>query len=125
MVRGEFMDETLAQVPVTGSYAKAMERTSLFSAPPATSTVPLRRRVAGNVPDHTGLPPVSTHLPVTGSYSSAAAVVELPMSVPPTTKTLPLGSNVALWSYRPTLIEPVGAHVPLTGSYSSAVESQE
>jgi len=64
-----------------------------ISLPPATSTMPLGRRVAVWESRAVLKLPVSEQVPVAGSYSSALVRAPVP-SFPPATSTVPLSSNV-------------------------------
>src|SRR5205823_1230797 len=64
--------------------------------------------------------PVTLHVPVAGSYSSAVLRALLTRK-PPVIRTLPLDSSVAVWLLRAVLSVPVPVHVPVIGSYNSAL----
>src|SRR5438874_1626239 len=64
--------------------------------------------------------PVTVHIPVAGSYSSALAKTSLLLS-PPATSTCPFGSNVAVCMRRSVVMLRVAVHTPVAGSYSSAL----
>src|SRR5687767_6469782 len=61
--------------------------------------------------------PVTVHVPVTGSYSSALRSAP----TPPTTNTFPLANSTAECPQRDRCRLPVVAHVSETGSKSSAL----
>ena len=65
--------------------------------------------------------PVTVHIPVAGSYSSAVAVAKALKTPPPATSTSPFASNVAVWCTRAVAMLPVAVHILVVGSYCSAV----
>src|SRR5512142_570665 len=89
-----------------------MDRSPLVPFPPATSTLPLVRRVAECRKRSSPVLPVSVHLPVAGSYSSALDDGLPPTcSSPPTTSTFPSASSVAVCCQRALFSLPVSANV--------------
>ena len=96
-----------------------------MSSPPSARARPSASRVKVNDVRGAASDPVALHLPVVGSYSSAAdtedPVVAFVSRLPPATSTLPLLSSVAAAEYRGVSMLPVGDQVPVAGSYSSAL----
>ena len=107
------IDPVGVNLPAAGSYSSAdlrLSAPSMKSAPPATRTRPSFSRVAVWPHRASVIDPVGLNLPVVGSYSSAAAVLELTLPVralPPATRIRPFLSRVAVGPSRPTVIEPV------------------
>src|SRR3954471_11575467 len=88
--RGTVANEAAgAQALVAGSYNSALGKALLpLLVPPATSTLPVDRRVALCSPRAVASVPAADHVFIAGSYSSALATAP-PEPIPPVISTLP------------------------------------
>src|SRR5262245_54160198 len=89
------MEPTGVQVPVAGSNTSAESRLSVPLSPPATRTLPVRRRTATGYERASCIDPVAVQAPVPGSYSSAVFNVPPPFP-PPATRTRPSWSATVI-----------------------------
>src|SRR6266545_2920435 len=109
--------------PVAGSYTSALDNEvycAASGAPPVTSSLPLNSRVVVWFSRAIASEPVTVHVPVAGSYSSAVDNAEPVLRLwPPATSTFPLGSNVAVCVVRNVVNAPLAVQVPVAGLYSS------
>src|SRR5437764_163130 len=106
-----------AQVFVPGSYSRAVltagkSDPTAAQQPPATRTWPLGSSVAVWPMRAVAMLPVTVHVPLAGSYSSALLSGQAVLVQPPATRTFPLGSKVAVCRVRAVVRLLVTVHVP-------------
>src|SRR5262249_4194195 len=113
--RAVCMRPVAVQVPVAGLYSSALASGVQQPGglePPTTRTSPLGSRVALCPTRAMVIEPVTLHVPVLGSYTSALAMGPQDAPLPPATRTRPSGSSVAVCLYRAVCMLPVGTHRP-------------
>src|SRR5437867_8883669 len=89
------------ELPAGGSAQAWLKR-----APPATSTRPFGSGAAASPMRSQAMLPVTLHVPVVGSYSSAVLRPEIPL-MPPATSTRPSERRMATWAKRVFTALPV------------------
>ncbi len=84
--------------------------------PPAIRTLPFFSKVAVWPSRGTRIGAMALKPPVSGSYTSADAVVAIPLGLPPAMSTRPSRSRVAVCPSRGVVIAPIARKLPDTGS---------